>query len=105
VPRDLKNGADLLSLFAPWDYDARMRLLKLLADNADLTIAYPGSTLYDATEAAELGEPGAMAALINLKLSQNAQFRDKEGGCALIARAAKDGDPASARWRAECGAN
>jgi TPR repeat protein len=105
VPRDLKNGADLLSLFAPWDYDARMRLLKLLADNPDLTIAYPGSILYDATEAADLGEPGAMAALIDLKLSHNAQFRDKEGGCALAAGAAKDGDPASARWRAECGAN
>jgi hypothetical protein len=105
VPRDLKNGADLLSLFAPWDYDARMRLLKLLADNPDLTIAYPGGTLYDATEAADLGEPGAMAALIDLKLSHNAQFRDKEGGCALAAGAAKDGDPASARWRAECGAN
>jgi TPR repeat protein len=105
VPRDLKNGVDLLSLFAQWDFDARMRLLKLLADNPDLTIAYPGSTLYDATEAAELGEPGAMAALIELKLSRNAQFRDKEGGCALAARAAKDGDAASARWRAECGAN
>ena len=86
-----------------------MRLLKLLADNPGLTIAYPGSTLYDATEGAELGEPGAMAALIDLKLSQNAQFRDKEGGCALAARAAKDGskdgDAASARWRAKCGAN
>jgi hypothetical protein len=43
-----------------------------------------------------------MAALIDLKLSQNAQFRDKEGGCALAARAAKDGDTAAARWRAEC---
>ena len=103
MPRDLKNGVDLLSIFAQWDYDARLRLLKLLAANPDLTIAYPGSTLYDATEAAGLGEPGAMAALIDLKLSQNRQFRDKEGGCALAVRTAQDGD--AARWRAQCGAN
>ncbi len=102
VPRDLKNGVDLLSIFAQWDYGARMRLLKILAENPGLAIAYPGGILYDATEAAELGEPGAMTALIDLKLSQNAQFRDKEGGCALAARAIKDGDTAAARWHAEC---
>ena len=51
-----------------------------------------GSILYDATEAAELGEPGAVIALIDLRLSQNAQFRDKPGGCALAERAAKSGD-------------
>jgi hypothetical protein len=27
-------------------------------------------------------EPGAMATLIDLKLSHNSQFRDKPGGCA-----------------------
>ncbi len=79
-----------------------MRLLKLLAENPGLAITYPGGILYDATEAAELGEPGAMAALIDLKLSQNAQFRDKEGGCALAARVIKDGDTTAARWHAEC---
>jgi hypothetical protein len=29
-------------------------------------------------------EPGAMAALIDLKLSQNAQFQDRPGACKLI---------------------
>jgi hypothetical protein len=82
-----------VSTWAAWNYDA---LLQLLADNPDLTIDYPGSILYDATEAAELGEPGAVMALIDLKLSQNAQFRDKPGGCALAERAAKSGDEAAA---------
>jgi hypothetical protein len=94
-----------VSTWAAWNYDARLQLLQLLADNPDLTIDYPGSILYDATEAAELGEPGAVMALIDLKLSQNAQFRDKPGGCALAERAAKSGDEAAARRLSECGAN
>jgi hypothetical protein len=44
-------------------------------------------------------------ALIDLKLSQNAQFRDKPGGCALAERAAESGDEAAARRLSECGAN
>ena len=51
-----------VSTWAAWNYDARLQLLQLLADNPDLTIDYPGSILYDATEAAELGEPGAVMA-------------------------------------------
>ena len=105
VPRDLKKGTALLRTWAAWNYDARLQLLRLLAGNPDLTIDYPGSILYDATEAAELGEPGALMALIDLKLSQNAQFRDKPGGCALAERAAKSGDEAAARRLAQCGAN
>ena len=87
------------SLMATGRRDEAIILWRELAEHDDA----------DATEAAELGEPGAVAALVDLKLSQNAQFRDKQGGCALAARAAKegskDGDAASARWRAECGAN
>jgi hypothetical protein len=51
-----------VSTWAAWNYEARLQLLQLLADNPDLTIDYPGSILYDATEAAELGEPGAVMA-------------------------------------------
>jgi TPR repeat protein len=105
VPRDLKKGIALLRNWAAWNYDARLQLLKLLADNPDLTIDYPASILYDATEAAELGEPGAATALIDLKLSQNAQFRDKAGGCALAERAAKSGDEAAAQRLSQCGSN
>ena len=79
--------------------------MKLLADNPDLTIDYPASILYDATEAAELGEPGAAIALIDLKLSQNAQFRDKPGGCALAERAAKSGDEAASQRLSHCASN
>ena len=100
--RDLKKGIDLFRTWASWDYDARLQLMKLLADNPELTINYPGAILYDATEAAEIGEPGAAAALINLKLSQNAQFRDEVGGCMLAGEAAKHGDDVAARHLPEC---
>jgi len=102
VPRDLKKGIDLFRTWASWDYDARLQLMELLADNPELTINYPGAILYDATEAAELGEPGAAAALINLKLSQNAQFRDEVGGCMLAEETAKHGVDVPARHLPEC---
>jgi len=104
VPRDLKKGIDLFRTWASWDYDARLQLMKLLADNPELTIGYPGAILYDATEAAELGEPGAVAALINLKFSKSAQFRDEAGGCKLVMEAAKQGDSFAAQRQPECSA-
>jgi hypothetical protein len=39
---------------------------------AEKRISHPKRTLHDAVEAAELDEPGAMKALIELKLSPNA---------------------------------
>jgi hypothetical protein len=66
---------------------------------------YPKRVLYDAVEAAELDEPGAMAALINLKLSDNAQFQDRPGACKLIETAAKRGDQIMTQRLAECRAN
>lgn len=104
VLRDMKKGIDLFRTWASWDYDARLQLMKLLADNPELTIGYPGAILYDATEAAELGEPGAVAALINLKLSQNVQFRDEMGDCKLVAEAEKRGDDVAARRLPDCSA-
>src|SRR5262245_52208327 len=38
VPRDLKKGIDLFAIWAAWDYDARLQLMKLLADNPELTV-------------------------------------------------------------------
>jgi TPR repeat protein len=87
VPRDVKEAVRLIRLDSIWSHDSRLQVMNLLAANPDIRIEYPGGFLYDATEAAELGEPGALAALIALKLSQNAQFRDKPGGCALSERA------------------
>jgi hypothetical protein len=46
-----------------------------------------------------------MAALINLKLSDNAQFPDRPGACKLIETAAKRGDQILTQRLAECRAN
>src|SRR5262245_58491819 len=35
VPRDLKKGIDLFGIWAAWDYDARLQLMQLLADNPE----------------------------------------------------------------------
>jgi hypothetical protein len=61
--------------------------------------------LYYATVTAELDEPGAMAALIDLKLSQNAQFQDRPGACKLIETAVSRGDQTLTQRRADCRAS
>jgi TPR repeat protein len=91
VPRDVAKAVQLLLPWSQWDYDTRLLILQVLAENPDVPLARPDNVLYDATEAAELGEPGAMDALIALKLSRNTQFADAAGGCALAERAAKLG--------------
>ena len=65
----------------------------------------PKGVLYDATEAAELDEPEAMTALIDLKLSPNAQFQDRPGACKLIETAVGRGDQAMTQRLADCRAN
>src|SRR5262245_13300531 len=104
VPRDLKKGIDLFRTWASWDYDARLQLMQLLADNPELTVVRPESIVYDATEAVELGEPGAAAALINLKLSPNEQFRDEAGGCKLVMELEKSRDDVALKYIPECNA-
>jgi hypothetical protein len=59
--------------------------MRALVANPDVPLSYPDGFLYDATVAAELEEPGALAALVELKLSRNIQFGDKTGGCELAA--------------------
>jgi hypothetical protein len=61
--------------------------------------------LYYAAEAAELDEPGAMAALIRLKLSQNAQFQDRPGACKLIETAVSRGDQTMTQRLSDCRAS
>jgi len=104
VPRDLKKGIDLFAIWASWDYDARLRLMKLLADNPELMVVRPEGLIYDATEAVELGEPGAAAALIDLKLSRNEHFRDESGGCKLVMEFAKSQNDFALRYVPECNA-
>jgi hypothetical protein len=100
--RDVPEAVKLLGPWSQWDYDTRLQIVRLLAENPDVQMAYPERFLYTTMEDAELGEPGAMDALIALKLSRNKQFADKTGGCALAERAAKTGDATAARHLEAC---
>jgi hypothetical protein len=92
VRRDVAAAVKLLGPWSQWDYDTRLQIVQLLAENPDVQMGYPERFLYTATADAELGEPGAMDALIALKLSRHTQFADKAGGCALAAREKKKVD-------------
>ena len=98
--RDVPQAVKLLGPWSQWDYDTRLQIVRLLAENPDVQMDYPERFLYTTIEDAELGEPGAMDALIALKLSRNKQFADKTGGCALAERAAKTGRHAAAARQA-----
>jgi TPR repeat protein len=92
VPRDVPEAVKLLDSASSYDFDARMLVLRLLAEYPETQVRHPKQTLYYAVEAAELDEPGAMKLLIDLKLSANAQFQDRPGACKLIETAASRGD-------------
>ena len=102
VPRDPQEAARLIGLEGAWYLDARTEVLKILAANPQVRVDRPNATLFDAMEAAELDEPGATSALIELKLSDNAQFRDPAGACKLIETAVSRGDRAMAQRLAGC---
>ena len=102
VPRDVEKGVQLIRLEAVWDIEAMVEVAQLLAANPQVRLYRPGGFLYDLTEAAELGERGAMAALIDLKLSPSAQFADKAGGCRLAEQAARGGDAAATQRLPRC---
>jgi TPR repeat protein len=102
VPRDVAAAVKLLGPWSQWDYDTRLQIVRLLAENPDVQMAYPDHFIYRAIEDAELGEPGAMDALIALRLSRHVQFADKANGCVLAERAAKAGNDAAARRLDEC---
>ncbi len=105
VPRDVQEAVRLIGMAGMWDLDARLQVLRLLAANPDVRVDDPKRVLYFAAEAAELDEPGAMAALVALKLLDNAQFHDRPGACKLIETAAGRGDQTMAQLLAECRAN
>jgi len=83
-------------------YDTRLELIRVLVANPTVPLSYPDGFLYDAPVAAEVGEPGAMAALIDLKLSDHVRFGDKAGACALLTQAAQSGDAVAVGRAAEC---
>jgi TPR repeat protein len=102
VKRDVAQAVKLLGPWSQWDYDTRLQIVRLLAENPDVQMGYADHFLYRTIEDAELGEPGAMDALIALKLSQHVQFADKAGGCAYAERAAKSGDASVTRYLESC---
>jgi hypothetical protein len=104
VPHDVQEAVRLIAI-GQFDYDSLFMVMRLLAANPDVRLSYPGSLLYDMLEAAGLNEPGAMATLIDLKLSHNSQFRDKPGGCTLVETAVKRGDESIKQHVPECRAN
>ncbi|MDO9295834.1 hypothetical protein [Bradyrhizobium sp.] len=105
VPRDVQEAVRLIDMASVWSLDARLQVLQLLAAHPEVQVTSPKGVLYYALEAVELDEPGAMTALIELKLSDNAQFQDRPGACKLIETAAGRGDPSMAPWLSECRAN
>jgi TPR repeat protein len=105
VPRDIQKAVNLIDRASVWDLDARMQVVRLLAEFPEVRVNGPKRVLYDAVQAAELDEPGAMAALIELKLSANAQFQDRPGACKLIEAAVNRGDQSMAQRLADCRAN
>jgi hypothetical protein len=105
VPRDIQQGVNLIDIGSGYDLDARLQVLRLLAENPEVRVNYPKRVLYDAVQAAELDEPGAMATLIDLKLSTNAQFQDRPGACKLIETAVSRGDQAMTQRLSDCRAS
>ena len=102
VPRDIGEGVRLIDLASGYDYDTRIQVLRLLAQYPQVRLNDPEHLLFDAEEAAELDEPGAMQALIALKLSANTQFHDRPGACKLIETAVSRGDQTMAPRLADC---
>jgi hypothetical protein len=82
-----------------------LEIVRLLAEYPQTRVSHPKITLYKAVEAAELDEPGAMKALIDLKLSANVQFQDRPGACKLIETAVSRGDQSMTQRLADCRAN
>jgi len=105
LPRDVQKAVTMIDRASAWDLDARLQVVQLLAEFPEVRVNGPKRVLYDAVQAAELDEPGAMKALIALKLSANAQFQDRPGACKLIETAISRGDQTMARRLADCRAS
>jgi len=105
VAKDIREGVRLIDMSGAYDYDARIQVLRLLTEHPELRLEDPGRLLFNAEEAAELDEPGAIQALIALKLSANGQFHDRPGACKLIETAVSRGDQGMAQRLADCRAS
>lgn len=102
VPRDIKEGIDRIGAGAMFSYDLKLQAARLYAANPDVKSGNATSFLFDLAEFADLDEPGAREALVALKLSAHPQFADKAGACALVEKAAKDGDASLRAFADRC---
>jgi TPR repeat protein len=102
VPRNVEEAVRLIDIASAYDYGARIQVLQLLATNPEVRVSTPKRLLYNANEAVELDEPGAIKALIELKLSANARFQDRPGACRLIETAVGRGDRSMTQRLADC---
>ena len=88
-----------------WNDDTRLQVLRAFAANPDVRIERPEEVLYDTLQAAELEEPRAVKAWIDLKLPGHVPFGDRPGGCVLLARITASDQTAARRRSAQCGAS
>lgn len=102
VKPDPQKGIEAMSYMTQWSIEWRHEVMDLLARNPALRISNPDGMIYDAVEAIELGEPGAVMAMINLQLSSNEQFRDLEAGCLLVDLAIKNGEKQAQERLKDC---
>jgi TPR repeat protein len=102
VPRDVPKAIALIRHEGVWNVEARLQVMQLLADHPDVRIDGPEVLLYDGREAAELGEPGALAAALALLLSEHPQFRDRKAACELARLARERNEALSERAKEAC---
>jgi TPR repeat protein len=105
VPQDLQKAAELMSGETQWSVAAKIEYARFLADHPTVKPYDATRFTFRLTDIAELGEPGAMEALIALKLSANADFADKPGGCKLAQRALAAGEESAKKFLSGCTTN
>ena len=105
LPQDLQKAGELMSGDTQWSVAAKIEYARFLAEHPTVKPYNATRFTHRLTDIAELGEPGAMDALIALKLSANADFTDKTGGCKLAERAVAAGDESAKKFLSACTVN
>ena len=57
VRRDVAAAVKLLGPWSQWDYDTRLQIVRLLAENPNVQMGYPDHYLYTAIEDANWASP------------------------------------------------
>lgn len=102
VPRNVKEAIERIAIGAQYSYDLKLQAAYLFADNPDASYSNASGFLFDMVEFFDAGEPGAVEALVALKLSTHPQFADRVGGCALVASAQQRGDDSLRAFADRC---